>query len=501
MNSITQSLSHFITLSLYHFVTPSLTPTMLDRSISKNFIVQLLGRIGAILIGVLSISVMTRSLGAEGFGEYTTVMTFLQLFGVVVDFGLTLTLIVMISEAGADEEKIVGNMFALRLVSGAILFTLAPLTILALPWSLNVQQGVLVGALAYVLMGGASLLVGIFQRHQAMWRTAIAEMINRAVLLALLALFAFLNLGVVWMIAGGIVANGVWLLLMIRFAKPFVSVHLAFDLAIWKQIVSRSWPIAISIFFNLLYLKGDILFLAYFRDQTEVGLYGVSYRIIDVLTALPVMFMGLLLPLAVQHWTTKNKEAFRKQVSRTFDLFMMAIIPIIIGTQAIGPKLIALIAGPGYEISGEIIKLLILAMIGVFLGALFGHLIVAINKQKQMTLGYIAVAIISVAGYLWLIPIYGIWGAVWMTLFSEGLIALITYLVVHKEAELRLNPTITLKALLAAGVMYVVLISIPTLPALIDLLIAVVVYIAIMLAIKAITISELKTLVTTQPKV
>ncbi len=467
---------------------------MQDRSVGKNFLVQLLGRVGAVLIGMFSIAILTRSLGAEGFGEYTTAITFLQLFGVVVDFGLTLTLIVMISEANANVEKIVGNVFALRMVSGAIMFTIAPISILALPWSSTIQQGVLVGALAYVLMGGASLLVGVFQRFQSMWRTAVAEMMNRVVLLALLALFAFLHLGVVWMIAASIVANLVWLILMIRFAKPFVHIRPQFDLQIWKEILSRSWPIAISIFFNLLYLKGDILFLAYFRNQTEVGLYGVAYRIIDVLTALPVMFMGLLLPLAVFHWTNQDKPKFRAQVAKTFDFFMMAIVPIVIGTQAIGIQLIEFVAGPGYEDSGRILQLLIIAVIGVFLGALFGHLVVAVNKQKQMIWGYIAVAIVSVIGYYLFIPKYGIWGAVSMTLVSEGLIALVTYLVVQKEADLKLNPAVTLKALFSSTVMYLVLISLPEFHALIDLTIAFVVYAFMMLATKAISVDELKRL-------
>jgi len=468
---------------------------MQDRSVSKNFLVQLLGRVGAVFIGMLSIAILTRSLGAEGFGEYTTAITFLQLFGVIVDFGLTLTLIVMISEAQANVEKIVGNVFALRMVSGAIMFTIAPLSILALPWSSTIQQGVLVGALAYVLMGGASLLVGVFQRFQSMWRTALAEMINRAVFLGLLFAFAYLHLGVVWMISASILANLVWLILMIRFAKPFVSIKPQFDFAVWKEILSRSWPIAISIFFNLLYLKGDILFLAYFRDQTEVGLYGVAYRILDVLTALPVMFMGLLLPLAVFHWTNQDKPKFRAQVAKTFDFFMMAILPIVVGTQAIGIELIEFVAGPGYEDSGRILQLLIIAVIGVFLGALFGHLVVAINKQKQMTWGYVAVAIISVIGYYLFIPTYGIWGAVSMTLVSEGLIALITYLVVHKEANLHLSPTVTLKAGLSSAVMYLVLIVLPPFHTLVDLGIAVIVYALMLFATKTISLSELKRLV------
>ena len=123
------------------------------RSIASNFSVQLMGKVLSVLLGLICVAIITRALGTSAFGEYTTAVTYLQIFGVVVDFGLTLTLIVMISKPGIDEERIVGNFFGLRLVTGFLMFSLAPLTVLALPWSSTIQTAVLVGALAYFLMG------------------------------------------------------------------------------------------------------------------------------------------------------------------------------------------------------------------------------------------------------------------------------------------------------------------------------------------------------------
>ncbi|MBU1705383.1 oligosaccharide flippase family protein [Patescibacteria group bacterium] len=73
---------------------------------SQNMTIQIAGKIAAVFVGLGIMAILTRSLGPEGFGEYTTAVTFLQLFGVIVDFGLTLTLLVMISEVGADQIKL-----------------------------------------------------------------------------------------------------------------------------------------------------------------------------------------------------------------------------------------------------------------------------------------------------------------------------------------------------------------------------------------------------------
>lgn len=469
--------------------------------VARNFSIQVASRILAVLVGLGSIAILTRSLGVHSFGEYTTAITFLQLFGVIVDFGLTLTLVVMISEQGAETEKIIGNIFGLRMITGAIIFSIAPIAVLSLPWSDVVKESVLIGSAAYVLMGGATLLVGVFQRYHAMWRAGLAEILNRVALLVFIALFAYLKLGVVWMIAASVFANAVWLYSMIRLARPFVKIKFLTDTKIWKKVWARSWPIAVSIFFNLLYLKGDILFLAYFREQSEVGIYGVTYRVLDMLTALPVMFMGILLPIVVNTWSAGNKDEFRSHVARTFDFFMIASIPIIVGTQQIAGPLMRLIAGPGYEASGDILKLLIFAVFGVFLGALFGHLVVALNKQKPMVWGYISVAIVTVIGYFIFIPKFGMWGAAWMTLFSELTIALITFLVVYKVTHVKLHFQVAAKAVVASFVMFVVLQLLPSLTVLVDIVLAAIVYLAVMILIKGIRIEDVLALKTARESI
>lgn len=463
---------------------------------SQNMAIQIIGKIAAVFVGLGVMAILTRALGPDGFGEYTTAVTFLQLFGVIVDFGLTLTLVVMISEAGADQNKITGNILSLRLLSGLILFSLAPLAVMPFDWSANVKLGVAVGALAFLFMSGATMLVGIFQRHAAMWRSALAEMLNRFVLVATVALLAYWGLGVVWMIAAMILANFIWLASMIILARPFVKVSLRFDWLLWKKIITRSWPIALSIIFNLLYLKGDILFLAYFRDAAEVGLYGAAYKIIDVLTALPVMFMGLLLPVLVNNWTGNNRAEFKKRLAKTFDIFMIGAIPLVIGTQAVAEPLAVLFAGAGFEATGQVLRWLVLALVGVFLGALYGHTVVALNMQKPMIWGYLGVAVLSIIGYLWLIPLYGMYGAAYVTIFSEILIALITFWVVWRVSRARPSFLVSFKALACAAIMYVVLIYLPAMHVLLSVGLGALIYLGLMILVRGIKLQELKLLIT-----
>ncbi|MBI2551475.1 flippase [Candidatus Uhrbacteria bacterium] len=463
----------------------------LARQISKNFLIQGLGKVGSVLLGLAMLAILTRHLGPEGYGEYTTATTFLQFFGVIADFGLTLTMVVMISEAGADEKLLVGNILGLRLASATILFGLAPLFVMPFPWNDTVKMAVAAGAGGYLFMAGAALLNGVYQKHAAMTRAAASEVASRVVLLLTIILFVYLNLGVVAMSGAIVFANGVWLWLSIRLARPYVQIKLQGSWPVWKNVLSRSWPIAISIFFNLIYLKGDLLFLAYYRPQTEVGFYGASYRFLDVLTTIPTMFMGLLLPALTAAWSGGDKNRFALMIEKTSHVFLAAAFPIIAGAYVIGPQLIRLVAGDAFLPATSALRLLMLASIGIFLGALFGHAVVAINKQKSMIAGYVAVAILSVVGYYLFIPSYGMTGAAGVTIFSEVLIAILTYRMVAKTTHIPIRLRWLLRPLFASVLMYVILTLLPAWPAIPMVFIGAAVYIPTLLLVGGISKSDI----------
>jgi O-antigen/teichoic acid export membrane protein len=462
------------------------------KELARNYSVHFGGRIFGTFLGVITIAVLTRHLGETGYGELTTAMTFLQMFGVMVDFGLTLTLVQMISTAGADEEKIVGNVLALRLISGLVFFGLAAAIGFALPYSLGIKITIAVGTLSYLFMTASGMLIGIFQKHMAIWRFALAEVINRFVTLAIIILFAYLTFGVVAMMIAFVVGNLLQLIVTIRLASPYVKVRPQIDLAVWKDAVIRSWPIGLSIFFNLIYLKSDILFLGWFRSQAEVGLYGASYKILDVITSLPVMYMGLALPSLVTAWTSGKKSEFNKIMQRSFDFFSLIALPIFVGSLVVGIPLLTLVSGEAFAVSGDLLKVLMLAAIAVFFGSLSGHAIVALGLQKPMTWGYAITAVVAVIGYILVIPEYGMWGAAWMTVAAEVLIGIFTFAVVVKKSHWFPDLMTLIKSVAACSIMYLVLVLLPPMNVLIQISIGGLAYAIIIFAIGGVRIETIK---------
>jgi O-antigen/teichoic acid export membrane protein len=174
-----------------------------------------------------------------------------------------------------------------------------------------------------------------------------------------------------------------------------------------------------------------------------------------------MMFAGLILPALTATWAERNLERFKRVMQKSFDFLVIIIVPAIFGTFFLGERLMRVVAGDDFALSGTILKILILGAGVIFLGTLFGHIIVAIKKQRLMIWGYAAIAAISLASYIALIPKYTYWAAAWITVFSEGAIALLTFFVVWKTTKITPSGKIFLKSvaasLLMSGVIYLLL--------------------------------------------
>lgn len=422
----------------------------LTRAIARNTIANTIGKLISAILGLWAIALMTRFLGPEGFGGYTTVVGFLQFFGILVDFGLALTTIQLLATNRGAEDKVLGNMLAMRLISAIVFLSLAPLIALLFPYSLTIKQGIAITAVHFLFIAVTQILTAVFQNYLRMGRAAGAEIIGRLFLLGGIFLTIKMNWGLIGMLGATISGGAGQMAALLLLTRTLVPLSLRFDREFWLMAIFRSAPIAISIILNLIYLRADIVILSLFADQKAVGVYGAAYRVIDFVSAFPFMFIGLVMPLLSGAWAAGDKGRFTRFVQRAFDGLILLAIPLLLGGILAAPSLMTMLAGAEFGLSGTVLQILIIALATIFIGTLGGHAVVAIGKQKQMIWGYLACAILSLAGYLIFIPRYSLWGAAWVTVFSQLFIASVTWLVVIKTSRLRLSLKIPARAFLAS---------------------------------------------------
>lgn len=429
----------------------------LGRRIFYNTLTQTLGKVFATLIGIITVALLSQHLQEKGFGQYSTVVAFMGLFGIMADWGLYLFVVREISKPGSDHPKILSNALGLRLTTALVFLLLGAGLAFFLPYEPVVKKTMFVGVAAFLFVSLNQVLLGIFQKHLVQHLAVFAETIGRAINLALVYLFIQGSWSLPFFMLALVAGNAAHFLLVLVLARRYERFGIEFNPSVWKNILANTWPLVFAVILNLLYFKTDTIILSLFHSQEAVGIYSLPYKILEGLLAFPAMFVGLVMPVLSRTASVAWGE-FRQVLQRAFDALLLLGIMIVVTTYFYAGPVIDLLKGKReYLDSPNLLRILILSAATIFLGTLFGYAVVAINKQKAMIKGYLSGAIVGLVLYFLLIPRFSYWGAAWATLATEVVVASYAYYLVRQgsgqKISLRILPQAT-PAILALVLFY-----------------------------------------------
>ena len=427
------------------------------KKIAHNSIIQIIGKAINVLLGVLAVSYLTRYLEPDGFGAYTTVLTFLQFVFIFLDFGLYIVLLQELSKENLDKNKVFNNIVTLRIVSGFPFFILAPGIALFFPYTGVVKWGIFATTLTFYLNGLVQVYSAVLQKEMKMHKFVLSETISKIVFLVLIIIFVKIKAGVLTILFANNIHSIIFFAMMYYYVSKYFKYRWEFNFLYIKEILRMCWPIAVTTILNLIYFKADMLILSIYRSQSEVGIYGAPYKILEVIVTLPHMILGLVLPTFVLYFSLNKKEELNNFIQKVFDAFVIFSFLLVFVFTIEANGIIKFIAGSGYEKSIPLLQILIWPAVIIYFSNLFNYAIIAIGKQKQTIKYFLMCAIIGLVGYLIFIPVYGYYGAALMTLFVELLIAIFSYYVLRKHIDFRINFKVLFKVFFISIMSYLIL--------------------------------------------
>lgn len=467
--------------------------TTATQSIAKNSLWHLGAKGLGVIIGIITIAIMTRYLGASGFGTYATALAWLQFFGILVDFGLYL---VFLSELGKtddanEQQKITGNIMSWRSISAGLILLIS----IGLGWLMPYDY---LTKLVITLLAGTffcqlinQILTGIFQKYLAMTRGAWVEIISKLLTLVFLFIAVWQRWGLLAIATLITLANIIGTSIIWQLSKKFIKIRFYFDKLYQKKILILARPLALATIFNLFYFKTDTIILSIFHPASTVGLYAAPYRILEVLISLPPIFLGLLLPQLTKYYQT-NKEIFWQQIKLGLDIFHAFLLPLIIGGFILARPLVTLLAGTDFSEADYLLRILLLATTCIFYTQFFTYIIVAIGKQKNILPIAITASLLALGLYFIFIPSGGALAAALTTLVIEGLVMISYLYLVKKYTHLTLSFNNFYKIFLTSLLMGLVTFIIRNWPVLITISLSVIVYLSGIKYFKIFSFSKIK---------
>jgi O-antigen/teichoic acid export membrane protein len=463
----------------------------LARKIAYNVVFNSALKVtSTVFIALLSIRLITGYLGQEGFGEYATILAFFAFFGAIGDLGLANITAREIAKPATDEAEFFGKVAGLRVIASLAIIIIAPPLLFWFHYAPHVKGGIVIITLALLFAQFSTLLNGIFQKRLAMDRIAMVEFTGKIIQFFLVYLSVRFDLGFLAIVSAVLFTMFFNAVVALYLSRSFIKFRFSWDAPFWRRFMQDAWPLGLTAIITFAYFKLDTIILSLLQPAAHVGIYNVAYKIMENLIFFPAMLVGLILPLLARAHQVDPAQ-FREIAEKTAKVFIAIVLPIVIGTLFLAPEIVAVVSGGGFEISADVLRILIFSLAGIFFGHYFNMLILVGNAQKKLLKALAIVAIINVSLNVVLIREFSYFGAAISSAVTEVLVVVLSGVIVYRSLGFFPRPDrlphIVLSAVAMAGVLYLA----RPLPFIVTLALAAVSYTFLLWITRAVTSHEI----------
>jgi O-antigen/teichoic acid export membrane protein len=395
---------------------------------------------------------MARALHPSGYGVWNGVFSYVGLFGVFTDLGITVAAMQrMAAEPERESEwlgALAGARTALSLVAMAICAASIPLFLTGAGETHTVAYIMT----ATILASGAAALMSVFQARLRAGLVLSLTVLQSVVWLAIVAVFASTHASTVAFAAAYtlmIVGMGV---LQLQVTRHFAQIAWRAGRRLWRELLRVTAPLAIAGVMTTIYYQIDSVLLLQIAGTREAGIYGAAYGFLGPLAFLPAAIMSSFFPVLSAVYRDDPQRA-RRLVQRCAETMAVIALPILAGTIALSEPIIALLYGANYQRAAGLLPILMIAFVSICFGSLAGFLAPLLGLQWRLALYATLGAAANVALNVLLIPPYGAYGSAWATVATEVLTMMLMLGTGLRALRLRLAPGRMLRTLALAGAM------------------------------------------------
>jgi glycosyltransferase involved in cell wall biosynthesis/O-antigen/teichoic acid export membrane protein/O-antigen ligase len=406
-------------------------------SLITNTTVFLVSKVLTALATALWTVLAARSLLPAQYGNLMLAAGLVDLGAVITDVGLTSVATRDLASATPRSSRAtIGALIYLKIALGALAAVAILGVTLLVPFEADARKVMLVLGPSLVLVSLQSLTL-VFQARLATGYVLVAAFLGALVSVWGATLvywtgptplrFAAVRLAMVG------VAGLMTLLLTVFKYRPTLRP----DWNAMGRMLSASLLLGLALVLNVLYYRIDVPLLALLTDSTQVAIYASAYRILDVVTLLPVAAAGVALPLmaAARKANVRHLAEFTRQY---LELALAAGLLIAVALTIFRQPLLTFLYGGYYDASAPTLLVLAWVAAATLVTNVFTPLAVALNRQRTLLAVTALGLAVNLAANVALIPRYGAVAAAYATLVTEVAVTVPLIVVAVRSVRLRL---------------------------------------------------------------
>jgi len=372
-----------------------------------------------------------RILGPEDFGKFNFSVSFVLIFSILYELGMDLFTVREVSINKQLSPKLLGTSLIIKCFLVPVVTLIIILTINILGYSGTTIKAVYWSILYIMFITTANYLRTFFRGFEKINYEAVTVIIEK-ILLCLFGGYALIaKLNVVDFLK--LLTLGSFFSIIITAAilfKKLVKPDFSFNLKLICEVFKKSLPFALMNIFILIYFRIDMVMLSIMKNETMVGLYSSSYRIMEMLLVIPAIIMIPIYP-AMSRLLINDRLKFWELSQTAVKGMLLVSIPITLMIFFLAHNFMYLFYGSSdYLLATPALKILVFALPFNALTSVFATMLAASNRQILTTRNTSICAGLNIVLNIFLIPQYGFVGASLATIATEGLLAAISYFAV-----------------------------------------------------------------------
>jgi len=201
--------------------------------------------------------------------------------------------------------------------------------------------------------------------------------------------------------------------------------YLSFSIIKAKLLLKDAWALMFAGIVISVYMKIDQVMLKEMLNTNAVGVYAAAVKLCEAWYFVPAVVTASLFP-AILSTRQKSKLLYQDRLQKLYDLMVWGSVAVAIPTTLIADWLILILYGNEFKDAADVLRIYIWAGVFVALGVASSKWLVVENLQIYSFYRTVLGAVLNISCNLWLIPIYGIKGAVFATLISYFIVAYVS---------------------------------------------------------------------------
>lgn len=394
------------------------------RNASMLTLATLTARASMFALGI----VLARSLGAADYGRYSLALALGAVLQPIADFGIS---VYLVRETARDRTAAEGALGRLARVKVGLLVAATALTVggaAAFGTSPDLLLVVTVMVVAAMLDGWSIFVYCYLQGRESMGvearTTAVAGIVRACGAIAIALATGDLRLVVAWVLAVAVVQAAVASRTLRRIVGRLASPRGA--RVDWRSVASFGL-IGISV---VVYLRSDALLIAWFQDETAVGLYAAAYTLVLGVQVVPVVLTAALFPIFARTHGD-GTDGFTQTWHDGLRLLLLITLPVSVLLCVLAGPIIQRAFGSEFAESADVLR--IITWMSPLVAVSLAAQAVLKGSRREGTLLRVSLAcvVFNVGINLWAIPAAGIKGAAATTVATEAInaVALLWYVV------------------------------------------------------------------------